>query len=52
MFPKDPILMKMIIDEFKESKIAKHPLEYDCFDSDEEGTKNYPIKYLIVIFLI
>lgn len=44
MFPKDPILMKMIIDEFKESKIAKHPLEYDCFDSDEEGKQKNKLK--------
>ena len=35
-FPKDKILMGMIIEEFKEERVAKRPLEYDNFDSEEE----------------
>lgn len=35
-FPKDRILREMIVDEFKSEKIAKRPLEYDNYDSDEE----------------
>ena len=37
MFPKDKILLKMILHEFKENKVSKYPLEYDLYDSDEEG---------------
>ena len=52
MFPKDKILTKMILDEFKVSnvsqiefliiitfkdlKVIKMPDEYDLYDSDEE----------------
>lgn len=36
MFPKDKILLKMILHEFKENKMSKYPLEYDIYDSDEE----------------
>ena len=50
MFPKDKILTKMIIDEFKvqifkiinqlniikDMKVLKMPDEYDIYDSDEE----------------
>lgn len=36
MFPKDKILLKMILHEFKENKVSKYPLEYDHYDSEEE----------------
>lgn len=36
MFPKDKILLKMILNEFKENRISKYPLEYDIYDSEEE----------------
>lgn len=36
MFPKDKILLKMILHEFKENKVSKYPLEYDVYDSEEE----------------
>ena len=37
MYPKDPILTRMILDEFKnECKLVKYANEYDNFDSDEE----------------
>ena len=37
MYPKDPILTRMILDEFKsECKLIKYANEYDNYDSDEE----------------
>lgn len=35
-FPEDRILREMIVDEFGNERVAKRPLEYDNFDSDEE----------------
>jgi hypothetical protein len=35
-FPEDKILRGMIVEEFKAERVAKRPLEYDNFDSDEE----------------
>ena len=35
-FPKDKILRDMIVDQFECERVAKKPLEYDNFDSDEE----------------
>ena len=37
MYPNDRILRKMLLQEFKDTKVAKHPLEYDIVDSDEEN---------------
>lgn len=37
MHPDDKVLRKMLIQEFQETKHAKHPLEYDIVDSDEEN---------------
>ncbi len=37
MYPKDPILTKMILAEFQnECKLVKYANEYDNYDSDEE----------------
>ena len=37
MYPKDPILTKMILSEFQnECKLVKYANEYDNYDSDEE----------------
>jgi len=35
--PHDPIIRRMILDEFKDTKVAKYPLEYDVADSDEDN---------------
>jgi hypothetical protein len=35
-YPHDKILRDMIKEEFKNERVAKRPLEYDNFDSDEE----------------
>ena len=37
MHPGDKILTRMIYEEFKENRLAKHPLEYEMHDSDEEN---------------
>ena len=46
MFPNDRILRKILLDEFKETRMAKFPLRgrvnqpsslYDVFDSDDEN---------------
>ena len=37
MHPDDKVLTKMLLQEFQETKYAKHPLEYDIVDSDEEN---------------
>lgn len=38
MYPNDRILRKMLLQEFRDTKVAKHSLEYDgCVDSDEEN---------------
>ena len=44
MFPHDRILRKMILEEFKNTKIPKHPGEYEVFDSDEEEKIIFPKK--------
>ncbi|KAL4443101.1 hypothetical protein ABPG74_002168 [Tetrahymena malaccensis] len=36
-YPNDKILRKMILEEFQENKVAKHPLEYDCKDEVNEA---------------
>lgn len=47
-FPEDKILRGMIVEEFKAERVAKRPLEYDNFDSDEEvlmkGKQNLAIQ--------
>lgn len=35
-FPRDKILQKMLLEEFKKNKLSKYPEEYDIYDSDEE----------------
>ncbi|CAK56828.1 unnamed protein product (macronuclear) [Paramecium tetraurelia] len=37
MYPNDKILRKMLLQEFRDTKVAKYPLEYDVVDSDEEN---------------
>ena len=44
MYPHDRILRKMILEEFKNTRIAKHPGEYEVFDSDEEEKILFPKK--------
>ena len=47
MHPNDKILRRMLLKEFQDTRIAKHPLEYDIVDSDEENM----IKSLIYIYI-
>ena len=35
-FPHDPVLERMIKEEFKENRIFKYPEEYDLFDDEED----------------
>lgn len=37
MHPDDKLLTKMLLQEFQDTRVAKHPLEYDFVDSDEEN---------------
>ncbi|KRX08618.1 Cyclic nucleotide-binding protein [Pseudocohnilembus persalinus] len=37
MFPKDKYLRNLILQEFRDTKLAKFPEEYDVYDSDEEN---------------
>ncbi len=53
MFPQDPVLMKMIFEEFKKNRIAKHPLEYEHYDSEEEGIEKIsPFIFFSSFFLL
>ncbi len=35
-FPHDPVLERMIKEEFKENRLFKYPEEYDLFDDEED----------------
>ena len=35
-FPHDPVLERMIKEEFKQNRIFKYPEEYDLFDDEED----------------
>lgn len=37
LFPKDKLLRRLILEEFKDNKLVKLPLEYDVYDPDEEA---------------
>ena len=37
MYPDDKVLRRMLLQEFRETKVAKLPLQYDIVDSDEEN---------------
>ena len=52
MHPEDKVLRKMLLMEFQDTRIAKHPLEYDVVDSDEENKLKSTIKYTIIKYVI
>ena len=37
MYPDDEVLRQMLLQEFRETKVSKLPLQYDIVDSDEEN---------------
>ena len=41
-FPKNEIIKKMLVEEFKETKVVKPDLAYNALDSDEDTKRKHP----------